>query len=395
MTPLRLVTVAGDINRETLLAEAFGYRSDVDLVLRCLDRVELLAAIRGADLAAIILVGDVGWFDRQSAHEAAERGIKVIGLSEEPSLPLVSRTVPADSSVDDVIAACLDTGLPTVGSLASPAQRRGRITAVWGPKGSPGRTRVAIELAHVLEDTGAGTLLMDADPYGGDVLQCLNIVDEIPSLIWASRMSAKGELDGPSMAANLRKVPGGPVVLPGLPRADLWPDVSEFGFAELLEICRESFAHTVADAGFCLEPPVSVLSEDGEGRNRIARKLVKESERVVAVCNGSPAGLKNFLWAFEDLRTILDPDRVVVVVNRTQAGTERELAQLLHRHIGKRPVSYIPDQVVLFDSALEHGTAAAKMRGGSEIRAAVEALAISLGAKLRPRGVLTRLAARR
>lgn len=390
------MTVAGDIDRETALAEALGHRSDVELVLRCLDRVELLAAIRGADLAAIILVGEVGWFDRQSGSEAAERGVNVLALSDGAAPPFVGGTLRPDASIEEILAACSETK-PIVS--AAPAlkadQRRGRITTVWGPKGAPGRTRVAIELAHVLHWTGARTLLVDGDPYGGDVLQYLNVVDELPSLIWATRMAAKGELDEKQLQTNLRAVADGPVLVPGLPRAELWPDVGEFGFGELLDVCRATFEHIVADAGFCFEPSPSPTLDGGEGRNRVARRVLRESERVVAVCSGSPVGLKNFLWAFEDLRSIVDPERVVVAVNRTRSGTERELAQLLNKHIGKRPVAYVPDLPAIMDVALEQGAAASKLRGGAEVKAATEALAISVGAKLRPRGVLTRLGTRR
>ena len=394
MNPLRVVTVAGNIDRETALAEALGRRSDVELVLRCLDRVELLAAIRGANLAAIVVVGDVEWFDRQSVSEAATHHIAVVQLTDHPRSAYADSAIRMDASIEELVAACAE---PTklVKPPSAPAEQRGRITAVWGPKGAPGRTRLAIELAHVLEATGSHTLLIDGDPYGGDVLQCLNVVDELPSLIWATRMAAKGELDENRLEKSLRRVPDGPVVLPGLPRADLWPDVGEFGFGELLEVCRASFKHTVADTGFCLEPSSSLHPEAGEGRNRIARRLLRDSERVVAVCGGSPLGMKNFLWAFEELRSIVDPDRVVVAINRTRRGTERELAQLLDKHIGKRPVSYVPDLPLVMDAALEQGMAASTLRGGAEVRAAIEALGISVGARLRPRGVLTKLAARR
>lgn len=393
MSTLRVVTVAGDINHETVLAEALGFRSDVDLVLRCLDRVELLAAVRGSNLDAIILVGPIEWFDRQLAHEAVARKVRVVAVDKDPTVSSPYLSLPSDAPLDEIVRACLESPLPVPTSTERVA-RRGRVTAVWGPKGAPGRTRIAIELAHVLESTGLQTLLLDADPYGGDVLQCLNIVEELPTLIWAARLASRDELSHEELSANLRRVQKGPAILPGLPRHDLWPDVSEFGFGELLEVCRNSFEHTVADAGFCLEHN-SHPSGVGDGRNGIARRLVGDADRTVAVCDGSPIGIKNFLWAFEDLLALAELENVVVVVNRVRSGSAKEVSRILHKHLGKRPAAYVPDSPAVMTDALEAGTVAFSLKAGAEVRAAVETLAISVGAKLPPRGVLTKLGARR
>ena len=50
--------------------------------------------------------------------------------------------------------------------------------AVWGPTGAPGRTTVAVGLATELASRGRGTLLLDADPYGGAVAQHLGVLDQ-------------------------------------------------------------------------------------------------------------------------------------------------------------------------------------------------------------------------
>jgi Mrp family chromosome partitioning ATPase len=43
------------------------------------------------------------------------------------------------------------------------------VAAVWGPKGGPGRTTIAVNLAFEAAATGGEVLLVDADTYGGAV----------------------------------------------------------------------------------------------------------------------------------------------------------------------------------------------------------------------------------
>jgi Mrp family chromosome partitioning ATPase len=43
------------------------------------------------------------------------------------------------------------------------------LAAVWGPKGAPGRTTVAVNLAFEAVAAGGEVLLVDADTYGGVV----------------------------------------------------------------------------------------------------------------------------------------------------------------------------------------------------------------------------------
>jgi Mrp family chromosome partitioning ATPase len=56
--------------------------------------------------------------------------------------------------------------------LARPLEPgNGRVIAVWGPKGAPGRTTVALNLAFEAAPLAGETLLVDADTYGGSIAQ--------------------------------------------------------------------------------------------------------------------------------------------------------------------------------------------------------------------------------
>jgi Mrp family chromosome partitioning ATPase len=83
---------------------------------------------------------------------------------------------------------------------------RGRVVAVWGPAGAPGRTTVAIGVADEAARLGVTTLLADADPYGGTVAPTVGLPDEIAGLALASRDAVAGRLGTVQLAQRSRQL---------------------------------------------------------------------------------------------------------------------------------------------------------------------------------------------
>jgi MinD-like ATPase involved in chromosome partitioning or flagellar assembly len=400
VTPVRVVTVSGDQELEPPLAVQLGTRDDVELVLRCLDRVELLATIRGGDLDAIVIAGLPGWLDEETVEEAARANIRLVGVSEDPGTrerleAFGARSVAFDRSVDDIVEICRSAPLPPPRPSGQASIPRGRLIVVWGPKGAPGRSRVALELAGELASSDPDTLLIDGDPYGGDVLQLLAITEELPGVVWAARAAAEQALDGASLLRDLRRAwVGGPVLLPGLPRAELWPEVTDFGWRQLLAVARASFSFTVCDAGFCIEPDISALPGPAAGRNRMARAVLATADRVVAVCRSDVVGIKNFLWGLEELKALVELDAVTFVANRVRRSQEREVGDLLRKHAGRRPAVYIPDQSAELQRADLAGATLREVEPKSDFCRGMRTMAATLGAHVPARGFLVRLGGR-
>ncbi|CAN5725133.1 P-loop NTPase [soil metagenome] len=402
MIRLRLVTLAGDSEREANLAAQLSARSDAELVLRCMDRVELLAAIRGGGLDAVVSVGAPAWLDAQCLDEANRADIPIVGVVGDPLDAEALRgfgaaVLTSDATVEEIIETCAAPQERVVRRPLSsqPSMPKGKVIAMWGPKGAPGRTTLAIELAAELAASERETLLVDADPYGGDSLQLLGVIDELPSVVWATRMAAKEELDAGRLSLDLRRVgKNGPVLLPGLARADLWAEVSDFGWRQLLQVARASYVFTVCDVGFCLEPERVAYAGLGEGRNMMARSTIIEADHVVAVCRADLVGTKNFLWAFEELESLVDKDDVFIVANRVKQSEQREVGDLIRRHLGKRPIAYVPDRPGEFARASKSGTPIGQFHRGSDVCSAIRGLAAALGGSVATRGFLTRLSGR-
>ncbi|HEV2754605.1 MAG TPA: P-loop NTPase [Actinomycetota bacterium] len=395
--PLRVVTVAGAPEAEAAFATALARRTDAEIVLRCVDRVELLAAIRGATPDLVVCVGSPSWLDRQSCDEAVAERIPVVGLAcsaddGDAFARLGILVLPADAEIDRVlgVGASGDALPEAPAALARSLGETGRLIAVWGPKGAPGRSTIAAELAAELAHSGATCALVDADTYGGDLAQMLGVVEELPTIVWACRAAARPDAD--PLEGIRRTGPRGPALIAGIPRSDLWKDIGDFGWRELLARLRAAFDHVVVDIGFSLEDPSSPLG--GDGRNHVARAAVREADRVVAVCRCDPVGLKTFLWSYPALAELVAEDRVVVCANRVAPGEEGAAADLLRRHARKRPAAYLPDEPATFRAAVAKGVPARDLAPGSAAARAVRGLAAALGGAPRPTGVFARLAGR-
>ncbi|MGH2735343.1 MAG: hypothetical protein ACRDKZ_07180 [Actinomycetota bacterium] len=79
---LRIATLAGDPDGEARLAPQLDRREDVELALRCIDRVEILAALRAREVDAVVAVGSPGWFDGQVAAEAEAARVRLVGVAD-------------------------------------------------------------------------------------------------------------------------------------------------------------------------------------------------------------------------------------------------------------------------------------------------------------------------
>ena len=177
----------------------------VTVVRRCVDVSELLAAAATGTGQAALLSAELRRLDGDAIARLDAAGVAVVGLVEpgddraaERLRQLgVRRVLPADADPEEIVRALREAvagavppgrgvadpraALPALGVPDVPAERPpggGRVVAVWGPTGAPGRTTVAVGMADEAARLGLATLLVDADVYGGVVAQVLGLLDE-------------------------------------------------------------------------------------------------------------------------------------------------------------------------------------------------------------------------
>jgi MinD-like ATPase involved in chromosome partitioning or flagellar assembly len=418
-----LLTAGSGAEWESRLLGHLEQEPALRVIRRCVDVADLIATAASGQARAVLLSADLRSLDREVLARLAVAGVAVLGVVQpgdeqaERRLAMlgVRRVLVADAAAADFCAAVLDSvgtqvdAVPATAGFGSPERAfaagaeavvaddtgaepgAGRLLAVWGPTGAPGRTTLAVNLAAELAGLGQPTLLVDADTYGGVVAQVLGLLDEAPGLAAAARAAGGGRLDLPALARHARRLTPQLRILTGVARADRWPELRASALEVVLEQARSLAAWTVADCGFCLEQDEE-LSFDTAAPRRNAATLVTlaAADVVVAVGAADPVGLQRLVRALPDLRDAAPQARVLVVVNRVRRSAagpeaERQIREALQRYAGATDLVIVPDDRAALDAAVLAGRTLAEAAPGSPARRAIRALAAELAGLPQPR----------
>ncbi|GAA3539969.1 AAA family ATPase [Nocardioides daeguensis] len=347
------------------------------LLRRCVDVADLLAAARTGQADVAVVATDLPGLDHGVVDDLLQHGVRVVGVATDPDLTgthaarigivtvlaagrvaeladLVSG-LPADPThpapaYDDLPV--LDPTDPAPGRDAGPA---GRVLAVWGAGGAPGRTTLASGLAGELARRGLTTLLVDADPHGGAVAQQLGVLDEVSGLLAAARLVGAGTLDERFVTVQ-RRLSDHLRVLTGLPRPDRWVELRPGILTAIVERARQD-GQVVLDTGFSLEPDPGEVTGRPE-RNGLTREAVAVADEVVLVGSADPVGLARLARALTELHEHVPDPRVRVVVNRmrpTLGWRESDVVAMLAGFGPHLDVHFLPDDQAALDRALVAG----------------------------------------
>jgi MinD-like ATPase involved in chromosome partitioning or flagellar assembly len=387
-----LLLAAGEAWESPVLADLEAHPGVV-VLKRCVDVDDLLASVTSGQADVAVLSLDAPGLDPTStAHlrrhavrpvavtsarsddvdvrEHAQRlGITaIVGPGELASLPAVVTTVhdDADTRVRDGAPASVPAPDP------APAVAAGRVIAVWGPAGAPGRTTVATNLAWEVARREVDTVLVDLDPYGGAVAQQLGILDEVSGLLSASRLAASGQLDDrfPSVC---RGIGDHLAVVTGLPRADRWREVRAAHVDQLLEQAR-ALGHVVVDTGFCLEDDAAPDFGGRPGRNSLTLAALEQADELVVVGAADPVGLARLARALVDVRERATGVPVRVVVNRMRGSigwSEKEIAGMVEGFSRVAGLHFLPEDRTALDRALVSGRPLAEVGDSSLVQGLV------------------------
>jgi len=408
-----VLTALTDPRWEADIVASLARDDGVRVVRRCVDLADLLAAAAAGLARAVLLSADLRRLDRDALTRLAVAGVAVVGLvvpgdeaAERRLRQLgVPHVLPADAPAEEVSAALVAAVgaadlvghdyadpravLPAPGDgppeIDTPLNGTGRVIAVWGPTGAPGRTSVAIGVASELAALGHSTLLIDADVYGGVVAQLLGLLDEAPGIAAACRLANNGSLDLPALAELAVRVRPGLRVLTGIARAERWPELRPSALEVVLGLARNLAAYVVIDCGFGLERDEE-LSYDtvAPRRNGATLAALDAADTVVAVAAGDPVGLQRYVRALAELADVLPGRTPVTVVNRVRAAVvgggepQVEISAALARYAGVADVRFVPLDVDAYDAATASGRTLVEAAPTSPARLALQAVAAGL-----------------
>jgi Flp pilus assembly CpaE family ATPase len=265
-----------------------------------------------------------------------------------------------------------------------PSVERGRVIAVWGPGGSPGRTSLAVALAGELAALGTSVALADADTHGAAVAPSLGLLDEAPGFAAACRLAGTGALTTAELDRVASTHRGGFRVLTGIGRPARWPELTAERIAGVLDAVRGWADVTIVDVAASLEQDEELLSDvAAPRRNAATLEVLRRADRIVAVGAADPVGLARFLRGHAEVLEHTTPERVTVVVNKVRSGAigldpSGQVRSTLERFGGVTPTHLVPWDPAGFDAALLSGRSLVEAAPRSPARAVIRKLAADL-----------------
>jgi MinD-like ATPase involved in chromosome partitioning or flagellar assembly/DNA-binding NarL/FixJ family response regulator len=398
MTLTVLTAVVGDWEAP-LVSGLERSSAGVQVVRRCADLVELLTAAAAGLGRAVVLSSDLQRLDRDAVAQLTVAGVAVVALvgPGDPAAATrlanlgIRHVLPADTPTEQIAqavasaaaeltqeqtrAARVRLGIadpepavppapPGTRRSARPTRStpRGRVIAVWGPVGAPGRTTVAVTLAAELAAAGHETLLVDGDTYGAAVAQSLGLLDESAGLAAAARTANQGGLDVDRLADLAPPVADRLRVLTGLPQSRRWPELRASALDTVWDQARGLATWTVVDAGFGLEADEELMFDTAAPRRHGATlSALTAADLVLAVGGSEPLGLQRLLSGLQDLAEVVPagvPVQVVVTRVRDAAVGPRAAERVdsaLERYAGVQDAVLVPDDRPALDAAMLAG----------------------------------------
>jgi Flp pilus assembly CpaE family ATPase len=380
---------------------------DVHVVRRCVDVADLVATAATRQAPAALVSAQLRGLDAEVVDRLRGESVVVVGVVAESSSADeallrqigVSAVAPADDPVS--LAELVVELVARPGRVAATAHggdddlsgrqvrdhlaRSGRVVAVWGPTGAPGRSTVALGLSGELARLATPTLLVDADVYGGSIAAKLGMLDESSGLLAAARAANTGSLTAEVLARHAREVAPHLRVLSGLPRADRWTEVKAVLLRNVLAVSRSLSAFTVVDCGFSLELDEEISYDTtAPRRNGATVEALDNADTVLVVGGADPVGLARLIRGLHELMTVVPAVTPLVVVNRVRSSlgwSDDDIVSTVEKASGVRVARLLPDDPAACDRALVHGRSLAECAPDARLSRALGALATDVAGR--------------
>lgn len=244
----------------------------------------------------------------------------------------------------------------------------GKVMAVWGPYGSPGRTTLAINLTAAYAEAGYTVCLVDADTYGASIGAALGLTDDYSSLAQLCHYADRGNLTQQQLKELTHTISDRSHyfdVITGINKAERWVEVRSSALELVLNQLVSKYDLVVIDTSFCLEEDPA-LSFDGltPQRNEATLTSLTRADHIVAVGLADVVGVPRLIKAYDSLTTALGAnpaEKISIVFNRIRTEALGGSAQAALEHSWERfgpalPItSQLPEDTANADKARLEG----------------------------------------
>lgn len=281
------------------------------VVRRCADVAELESVVSAELGTAVICSADTPAVDAAFVERLHSHNVFVLLVYADP---LKASSLGEDAICDrdaEAIVKALTTGIRRriLGSedatAASPVEplaaagvigevetvaSNGRVVAVWGTSGAPGRTTFAVNLAAALGRCGGGVTLVDADTRSPSITISLGLPVQASGVAAAAALRNRGELNRAVLEQLLQPLGSGVSVLSGLTRADRWRQLSAESLSQIFNELRGG-RDVVVDLcdGFSDDDPAQLTFVPS--REDINLSILREADVVIVVARADTVGL--------------------------------------------------------------------------------------------------------
>ena len=360
------------------------------VVRRCADLTETLAVV-AAGIGDVVLIDlSVRGLSRDAVASML-RSAAVIGLRSreeaEGTTVGLRHVLEADAPIEEILAAVTaavssdeeHSGWVQEGEEPASERETGRLVAVWGPAGAPGRSTVAANLAAEAALAGHGTVLVDADTYGPSLSQMLGVLDEAPGLVAAARAHDRDTLTEETLDALLPVVQTNLRLLSGIGVPARWAELRRGAMDGVWSALRRRGGIVVADIAPVLEEDEE-LSYDTAApqRNAAALSALETADAVIAVVAADPVSITRLLRDHARLQE-LGVEELHVIVNRAGSPVPGDrIRELIASRMPVDSLHLLPDDPVSCRTAAWDGALLSEAAARSALRRGLREIASSL-----------------
>ena len=396
--PRVIIAAPGLRNEPGLVAAAVS--AGIQVVRRPVDAADLLAAAVLEPTTAVVVGVDLPRIslDVIARLEPAQR--RVIGIwdaqGQDAEFKALGVQTVLDCTVDpaNVIAQLMSLLAPRAEVAPDPSAPRdtdlweeitpagpGRLIAVWGPAGAPGRSTIAIELSAELARKRLRICTVDADTHAPALAMRLGVLDDVSGLIVACRHADNGSLATRSLLSTTRLIDDRWYLLTGLGRSERWPDLRPAALERLWTICCKTFDATVVDIGSCLETsPAQALPGLAVERNAAALSALTRADGVLVVARPDALSVARLISGLPHVCELAGDSPIRVVMTHVERRDRRpaRFRELLRRAGFDLPLHEVALDARSFSRALDRGTTMRQVAPTSRSRRGIRELGDAL-----------------